>query len=118
MPEVLKACNAAIIPLRKLSLFKGAIPSKIFETLAMKKPILLGLDGEARKLFIEYGKCGLFFETENAKDLASQVLKLFSDKDLVTLLGEQGRKYVDKNFNRKMIVEDFWNFLTQHTHTN
>ncbi len=36
MPGVLKEINAAIIPLRKLDLFEGAIPSKIFETLAME----------------------------------------------------------------------------------
>jgi glycosyltransferase involved in cell wall biosynthesis len=112
MPEVIKACNAAIIPLRKLDLFKGAIPSKIFEALAMKKPILLGVDGEAKELFIDEGKCGLFFQPENAKDLSDQILKLVADKDLVTFLGERGRKYVDQKFNRDKIAEDFWSFLT------
>ena len=35
MPKIVKACDAAIIPLLKLPLFLGAIPSKIFENLAM-----------------------------------------------------------------------------------
>jgi len=112
MPEVIQASNAAIIPLRKLDLFKGAIPSKIFETLAMKKPILLGVEGEAKDLFISEGKSGLFFQPENALDLSEQILKLYTDKDLVTFLGERGRKYVDQKFNRDKIAEEFWNFLS------
>jgi glycosyltransferase involved in cell wall biosynthesis len=48
MPQVLKSVNAVIVPLKKLDLFKGAIPSKLFESLAMQLPVLLGVDGEAR----------------------------------------------------------------------
>ena len=65
MPAFVKAMDVAVIPLKKLDLFKGAIPSKIFENLAMKKPILLGVEGEAKALFIDTGKAGLFFEPEN-----------------------------------------------------
>jgi len=57
MPGIIGAIDAAIIPLKKIDLFKGAIPSKIFEYLAMKKPLVLGVDGEAKDLFIEKGKC-------------------------------------------------------------
>jgi glycosyltransferase involved in cell wall biosynthesis len=45
MPFVLRSVNAAIIPLRKLDLFLGAIPSKLFENLAMEIPVLLGVNG-------------------------------------------------------------------------
>jgi glycosyltransferase involved in cell wall biosynthesis len=41
--------DVMLVPLRKDELFKTVIPSKIFETAAMCTPILLGVDGEARK---------------------------------------------------------------------
>src|SRR5690606_36976772 len=56
IPSLIHACDAYIVPLRRLDLFKGAIPSKLFEPLLIGKPILLGVDGEARQLFIEEGK--------------------------------------------------------------
>lgn len=112
MPKVIKGSDAAIIPLKKIKLFEAAIPSKIFETLAMKKPILLGVEGEAKELFIDDGKCGLFFEPEHAISLSEQILKLFNDKYLATFLGERGRKYVEQKFGRNKIAEEFWNFLT------
>ena len=65
MPGILKSVDIAIVPLKKLDLFKGAIPSKIFEALAMKKPLLLGVDGEARKHFIENAQAGLFYTPED-----------------------------------------------------
>ncbi len=107
MPSVLKSVNAVIVPLRKLDLFKGAIPSKLFESLAMQLPVLLGVDGEARELFIEKGKCGLYFEPENVDELTKQVLQISSDINLAKQMGENGRKYVNDNFNRDNIANNF-----------
>lgn len=111
MPAVLKAVNAAVVPLRKLDLFMGAIPSKIFESLAMEKPLLLGVDGEARQLFIDEGKCGLFFEQENATSLAQQTLQLYQDPERCRELGKNGRTFVNLRFNREKIAEAFYHQL-------
>ena len=100
MPQIIKAADVAVVPLKKLDLFKGAIPSKIFENLAMKKALLLGVDGEARELFIERGKCGLYFEPENEDALVEQLRYLNNNREEITRFGENGRKYVASNFNR------------------
>jgi len=103
MPVIISSVDVAVIPLRKLDLFKGAIPSKIFEACAMKKPVLLGVDGEARDLFIDKGKAGYFFEPENDEHLAEVAIKISSDKELVKSLGNNARNYVDEHFNRNTI---------------
>lgn len=54
----------ALVNLRKSEEFKNVIPSKIFENIAFKKPILLGVDGESREI-IESFDVGVFFEPEN-----------------------------------------------------
>jgi glycosyltransferase involved in cell wall biosynthesis len=105
IPSLITACDAYVVPLRKLDLFKGAIPSKLFEPLSMGKPILLGVEGEAKELFIDEGNAGLFFEPENSDALAQNVMILSNDKALRIALGEQGRKYVRDNFDRQNIHE-------------
>ena len=60
MPSILAEVDVALVPLRKLDLFQGAIPSKIFEALAMQKALLLGVDGEAKIHFIDKAKAGYF----------------------------------------------------------
>lgn len=107
IPSLIKACNAYIVPLKKLDLFKGAIPSKLFEPLALKRPILLGVDGEARQLFIEEGKAGLYFEPENADELADLIKQLVANPSLAATLGDQGQLYVKDNFDRERIHGNF-----------
>lgn len=113
MPAVLKSVNASVIPLKKLDLFKGAIPSKIFENLVMKLPVILAVDGEARKLFVEQGKCAIYVEPENIDMMAKTMSELENNIDLQKTLGEAGRKYVNDNFNRDSIAKAFYQKLIQ-----
>ena len=98
---------ACIIPLKKLDLFKGAIPSKIFDPLALGVPILLGVEGEAKELFIDQGKAGIFFEPENEEQLVQSVLKITGNVELRNELGTNGRFFVNKHFDRKTIAANF-----------
>lgn len=108
MQGIIMDTDASVVPLKRLELFKGAIPSKIFENLALKKPVLLGLEGEAKELFIDEGRCGLAFEPENSRDLAEKIMRLYSNPDLVRELGENGLKYAGENFNRDRIAEELY----------
>ncbi|HZX63500.1 MAG TPA: glycosyltransferase family 4 protein, partial [Bacteroidales bacterium] len=115
-PQLLKIIanvDVALIPLRKIDLFKGAIPSKIFENLALRKPILLGVEGEAKELFIDEGNAGLAFVPEDEHDLAAKTEILFNNRQLAGDLGENGYHYVSRMFNWDNIADDFWNLIKQ-----
>ncbi|MEI6885151.1 MAG: glycosyltransferase family 4 protein [Bacteroidota bacterium] len=103
--------DAAVVPLKKLDLFKGAIPSKIFENLALKKPILLGVEGEAKELLIDEGHAGIAFIPEDAADLASGVLYLYTHEKERKELGINGYNYLCREFNPEIIVNEFWNLI-------
>lgn len=111
MPEILNAVDVSLVPLKKIDLFLGAIPSKVFEAMAMKKPLLLGVAGESKELFIDEGKAGLAFIPEDAADLVKNALYLYSNKGEAVQFGENGRNYVEACFNRDTIAEKFYNFL-------
>tara|TARA_B100001287_G_scaffold267435_1_gene262551 strand:+ start:13129 stop:14346 length:1218 start_codon:yes stop_codon:yes gene_type:complete len=111
MPGILKSVDIAIVPLKKLDIFKGAIPSKIFEALAMKKPLLLGVDGEARKHFIENAKAGLFYTPEDADNLKKQVSYFLENPNETKNMGERARNYVADIFDRNKIAEGLYSEL-------
>lgn len=111
MPEILKAADASLVPLKRIDLFLGIIPSKVFEAMAMKRPLLLGVEGESKELFIEQGKAGLAFIPEDAEDLVKHALYLYHNHPVAKKLGENGRNYVEANFNRDTLAEKFYNFL-------
>jgi glycosyltransferase involved in cell wall biosynthesis len=111
MPSIVKAIDVALVPLKNLPLFQGAIPSKVFEALAMKKPLLLGVDGEARQHFIEKAQAGLFFLPENEEDLVRQIRQIIENPAKLIDMGNNARSYVSANFNRDKIALDFLKLL-------
>ncbi len=103
--------QAALVPLKNIPLFRGAIPSKIFEALALRKPIILGVDGEARELFIDRVTCGIYYEPENALSLKNSIVALIDNQATMQRMGEEGYRYVQSVFNRKVIAEALHNKL-------
>jgi glycosyltransferase involved in cell wall biosynthesis len=111
IPAIVQAIDMAVVPLKKLPLFEGAIPSKIFENLALKKPLLLGVNGEAKALFIDEARAGLHFEPEDDAALAAQVERVLHGEVSLDEMGVRGRSYVMEKFNRNQIADSFLNVL-------
>jgi glycosyltransferase involved in cell wall biosynthesis len=113
MPGIVSSFKCAIVPLKKLDLFKGALPSKMFETLASYVPIILSVEGEAKEL-IENANAGICIEPENEDEMAMAILKLYNDSQLRDKLGESGRKYIEENFDRRKITKRFEDILSKY----
>lgn len=111
MPGILKGVDVALVPLRKLDLFTGAIPSKIFEAQAMEIPLLLGVEGEAKIHFVDKAKAGVFYEPENSEDMAKGMIDMASNPENLKEMGRKARVYVTENFNRNTIAESFKEIL-------
>src|SRR6185369_17084276 len=50
MPELINASDSVLVPLRDLEIFRGALPTKMFEAMACAKPVVLGVTGEAERV--------------------------------------------------------------------
>ncbi len=110
IPSIIHKLDLFCVHLKKNDLFKTVIPSKIFEGMIMKKPILMGVEGEARDI-IEDAQCGLSFEPENSDDLVEKIFMLRDTINLKDELGENGYKYVVNNFDRKKIASEYFEIL-------
>jgi colanic acid biosynthesis glycosyl transferase WcaI len=104
IPALLSAADAAIIPLRKLEIFKGALPSKMFDSWACERPVLLSVDGEARRV-MEAARGGVFVDPEDAHALAGAILALRDDPELGRQMGLRGRRYTEQNYSRQAQAE-------------
>lgn len=102
--------DVMIIPLIKNELFRMTIPSKLYEAMSAEIPVLLSVDGEARKI-VETSDCGYFVEPENSIMLAEKIKYCFSNQAEIISKGENGRKYSLQNFDREKVVNDFYNKL-------
>jgi glycosyltransferase involved in cell wall biosynthesis len=106
MAAVLASIDVSIVPLKRSELFKGALPSKLFEALGAGVPVIAALDGEAKEL-VQRSQGGLVVEPENPEDMAHKILLLYGDSELRKRLGENGRRFVHTYYNREEIAKTF-----------
>ncbi len=101
-----------LVPLRKISLFQIVLPSKISEIMAMERPILLSIDGEARKI-VEQAQAGIYVEPENPAALQEKILFLYEHTDKKVELGKNGRAFVMQNLNRNVQAVNYLELITK-----
>jgi glycosyltransferase involved in cell wall biosynthesis len=94
-----------LVPLKKIPLFQGALPSKIFDCWACGKPLLISVDGEARRE-VEAAGGGVFVEPENSEALSDAILTLRNSPNKGKEMGENGRRYIyEKGYIRSLQAE-------------
>ena len=112
VPEILAASDACMVLLRKTDLFKTVIPSKIFEAMAMERPIVLGVQGESADIVNE-ADCGVCIEPENSRQLADAILELSGDPKRTERLGQNGGVFVRTNYNRDDLAMRYLDVLNE-----
>lgn len=100
IPAYLSAADVALIPLRRLELFKGAVPSKMFDAWACGCPVVLSIDGESRQV-LERAHAGVFVEPESAEAMAETIRALSTDSDRCRAYGRNGRRFVEAHYSRQ-----------------
>lgn len=88
--EFLLAADALLVPLGAQPLLDAFIPSKLYDAMAVGRPVIASVRGEAAELVRESG-CGLLVPPENGDALARTVLKLARDPEGARALGRAGR---------------------------
>ncbi len=100
IPAYLSAADVALIPLRRLDLFKSAVPSKMFDAWACGCPIILSIDGEARQV-LERAQAGVFIPPESPKAMADAIRTLAADRERCQGYGANGRRLVEQYYSRQ-----------------
>jgi len=99
IPAHICASDACLVTLKKNEIFKTVIPTKMLEFMSCARPVIVGVDGQARKI-IEDAQAGICVEPENPEQIASAIIQLSSSIDLRELLGRNGRRYIAQHFSR------------------
>lgn len=110
MPKLWSITDASLVVLKKLDLFLTVIPSKLFESMAMRRPIILGVAGESAQLVAESGG-GIAIEPENVEQLVAAITRLADSPELCRELGAKGRSYVETHFDRRVLADRFEQLL-------
>ena len=105
MPDFFSAADLCLVPLRKLDVFKGVLPTKMFDAWACRTPTLINVDGDARQV-LEKAGAGIFVEPENSQALADAILQLKSQPDKLTQMGMAGYQAVQKEHSLQAAAKE------------
>ena len=104
VPVLLAAADVCLIHVRNIPLFTGMLPIKMYEAMACARPILLAVDGEARRLAEQETGAARFVEPENAEKMADAILDLQQHPEQAQELGKRGRALVVERFDYDLLA--------------
>jgi glycosyltransferase involved in cell wall biosynthesis len=110
IPAFINASDVCIVLLKKTELFKTVIPTKMLEFLSCAKPVILGVDGQARQL-LEASGGGVAIEPENPGALVAALEQFAEQPKLRNEMGTRGRSYVIANCSRQKTAEKYLEVL-------
>lgn len=99
--DVMAATDIALVLLRDSPVFRTVLPTKMFEAMAAGRPVVLGVDGEARRV-LESSGGGLFVPPQDGGALVEAIRQLASSPERRAALGESGRRYVHQEYDREV----------------
>jgi len=99
VPAILTASDAVVVHLRDNPLFEHVIPSKIFEAMAVGRPIIHAVRGESASIVSE-ARCGITVKPEFPLEMVSAIRRLKGDPGLARRLGANGRSAAEEEFCR------------------
>jgi len=111
VPAFLSLAQVAVVPLRKLDLFEGALPSKMLDAWACACPTLVTIGGEA-KAVLEQAAAGIWVAPEDAEALRAAILRLVDEPAQVRQMGENGRRFVAEHYSRQAQAQQLEKLLT------
>ncbi len=115
IPDYLSAADIALVPLKNNEIFKGALPSKIFDAWACERPVLISIDGEARAI-VESVKGGVFVPPEEPEKIAAALLQLMQSPGELQSMGQNGRSFTCQNNSRAALAEKLIRYLEKMVH--
>jgi glycosyltransferase involved in cell wall biosynthesis len=112
IPQWIASIDLSLVLLRDIPVLETVIPSKIFETLAEARPVVLAARGEIRRL-VEEAKAGFVIDPEESRQLAEAVRYVRAHPEEAEARARTGREWVQKHFLRDDLARQMAVFLEE-----
>ena len=81
-------------------------PLTLKEAQLMKKPVVVTNVGGNQEMMVD-GKTGFLVEKGNDTQLIEKLRLLFEDVDMAKKMGSEGREFIERTFNWKLVTKNF-----------
>jgi colanic acid biosynthesis glycosyl transferase WcaI len=112
IPSYICASDACLVLLKRTPVFETVIPTKMLEFMSCGRPVILGVEGQAKSILQE-AQAGICVEPENSAQLIEALKRLAADRSLQRTLGENGRQYILRSFSREKTAAKYLRVLRE-----
>lgn len=103
IPDILNAADLFILSLQGNELFRGVRPNKLFEYMAIGKPVVCAIDGEAR-VIVEDNGAGIYAEPESPEAMARIVEYFYCHPELFPEIKKNAQRYIFEHCGREKLA--------------
>ncbi len=115
LTAVLNRADFLMIHLKKDPLFSVTIPSKLAYYMALGKPLVVGLAGEAADI-IAKAEAGIICTPDDPMELAQGITKMYQmEKDQREVMGQRGKEYYHKHLSMDLCFREFEKVMLEMT---
>src|SRR5699024_2968115 len=104
--EYLELSDVCLTNLKKIESFKLVRPNKLFQYMALSKPIICGIWGESKDI-IENSESGIYVDFTEPAIASDKIINMINDKDKMDKYGKSGKEFILKNGVRENIYREF-----------
>lgn len=105
VPYYIAASDVCLCPVPPLSIYKVSSPTKLFEYMVMKKPVVANEEIPEQKEVIKESGGGILVKF-NEKSFAEGIMKLFNDLEMAKMMGEKGYEWVVNHRSYESIAHE------------
>jgi glycosyltransferase involved in cell wall biosynthesis len=98
VPRLLAGADVCVLPLQRSERTIRCMPVKLYEYMALSKPVVAPDFGQTRKL-VQKTDCGMLVDSSNPKALAAAIAHYFTNPEEISRQGASGRAWVEEQFN-------------------
>ncbi|MDP3792312.1 MAG: glycosyltransferase [bacterium] len=108
--ELLSVSDVFLYPSLSFGGWEEQFGYSMAEASLMEIPVISTRTGSIEEVVLD-GVTGLLIEPDSIKSLTEAMLKLGRDENLRNSFGKAGRKYIEENYDYKIIADKFYNFF-------
>lgn len=109
--EVQAMADISLVTLRR-GKGRTSVPSKVLGYMAAARPVIASVDEDSETAsLISRSDCGRQVSPEDVVELASMISSLAANSQLRRQLGLNGRKFLEANYKKEMVAEQYIRFL-------
>jgi hypothetical protein len=104
--------DVCLVPLRDIPLFDTFIPSKIFELMAMGRPMLASVRGETARILSRAGAAEIVAPEDDGA-MAGAIGALMANPARRMAMGTAGRSYVEAHYSRQRLAARYLDVVAE-----